>query len=157
MNSSDLATFIAAHNITAEIIHLSDHTPTVEAAAQTLRVPVEQIAKSILFLAEASPVLVIANGLNRIDYRRLGDYLNLSRKRIKMADADQVLGIAGYIVGAMPPFGHKTRLRTLIDTRMFDQSEVFAGGGDINAMLRVKPAEIVRVTGGERIAVAADS
>jgi prolyl-tRNA editing enzyme YbaK/EbsC (Cys-tRNA(Pro) deacylase) len=153
MDSADLAAFIAANGITAEIIRLPDHTPTVEVAAQALGVRIEQVVKSILFLAEGSPVLVIANGTNRIDYRRLGDYLNLSRKRIKMADADQVLDIAGYIVGSMPPFGHKTRLRTLIDARMFEQPEVFAGGGDINAILRVAADEIMRVTGGERVEV----
>lgn len=153
MNSSDLAAFIAANGITAEIILLPDHTPTVEVAAQALGVRIEQVAKSILFLAEGSPVLVIANGTNRIDYRRLGDYLNLSRKRIKMADADQVLNFAGYIVGSMPPFGHKSKLRTLIDARMFEQPEVYAGGGDINAMLRVTADEIMRVTSGERAEV----
>jgi Cys-tRNA(Pro) deacylase len=153
VNSSDLAAFIAANGITAEIILLPDHTPTVEVAAQALGVRIEQVAKSILFLAEGSPVLVIANGTNRIDYRRLGDYLNLSRKRIKMADADQVLNFAGYIVGSMPPFGHKSKLRTLIDARMFEQPEVYAGGGDINAMLRVTADEIMRVTSGERAEV----
>jgi Cys-tRNA(Pro) deacylase len=153
MDSSDLAAFIAANSITAEIIHTEDHTPTVEAAAQALGVHVEQIAKSILFLADGSPVLVIANGTNRIDYRRLGDYLSLSRKRIKMADADQVLNFAGYIVGSMPPFGHKSKLRTLIDARMFEQPEVYAGGGAINAMLRITPNEIVRVTDGKKVDV----
>jgi Cys-tRNA(Pro) deacylase len=153
MDSADLAAFIAANGITAEIILLPDHTPTVEVAAQALGVRIEQVVKSILFLAEGSPVLVIANGTNRIDYRRLGDYLNLSRKRIKMADADQVLSIAGYIVGSMPPFGHKSKLRTLFDARMFEQPEVFAGGGSINAMLRITPNEIVRVTDGEKVDV----
>lgn len=150
MNSFDLAAFIAAQHIAAEIIHLPDHTPTVEAAAQALNVAVDQIAKSILFLADGAPVLVIANGTNRIDYRRLAEYLNLSRKKIKMADADQVMEIAGYSVGAMPPFGHKTWLRTLIDARMFDQPVIYAGGGEVNALLRVAPDEVRRVADAEQ-------
>ena len=151
MNSTDLTAFIAAHHIAAKIIHLSDHTPTVETAAQALGVAVEQIGKSILFLADGSPVLVIANGVNRIDYKGLADYFGLSRKRIKMATADEVLDFAGYTVGSMPPFGHKTKLRTLIDSRLFTQSEIFAGGGDIDALLRITPDEIMRATAGERV------
>jgi prolyl-tRNA editing enzyme YbaK/EbsC (Cys-tRNA(Pro) deacylase) len=149
MNASDLAAFIAAHEIAAEIILLAEHTPTVEAAARALDVPVARIAKSILFLAGDSPVLVVANGTHRIDYKRLAGTLGLSRKKIRMADSQQVMSIAGYAVGAMPPFGHTARLRTLIDRRMFDQPQVYAGGGEINAMLRVTPEEIRRVAGAE--------
>ena len=153
MDSTDLATFIATHTVAAELIHLADHTPTVETAAQALNVSVEQIVKSILFLAEGSPLLVIANGLRRIDYRRLSEYLHLSRRQIKMAEAAQVFEIAGYPIGAMPPFGHQTRLRTLIDHHVFDQPEIFAGGGAINALLRITPAEIARVTGGVKVEI----
>jgi Cys-tRNA(Pro) deacylase len=153
MDSTDLAAFISTHAVAAEIIHLPDHTPTVEAAAQALGVPVDRIAKSILFLADGAPVLVIANGTSRFDYRRLAGHLGLSRKKIKMAGAEEVMQAAGYEVGAMPPFGHKTRLRTLIDARMFDQPEIYAGGGEIDALLRLRPQEIERVTGGERVEV----
>lgn len=153
MTSSDLAAFIAAHNITAEIIRLGAHTPTVEVAAQVLGVQVEQVGKSILFIADEQPVLVIANGTNRVDYKRLAEYLGLPRKRIRIANADQVLEIAGYVVGSMPPFGHKTPLRTLMDARTFEQSTFYAGGGDIDAMLRVAPSEIARVTQAEKLEV----
>src|SRR5260221_227071 len=75
MDSSDLRAFLAAHAITAELIHLPEHTPTVEIAAQALGVVVDQVAKSTLFRADGAPVLVIANGISRIDYRRLAEYL----------------------------------------------------------------------------------
>ncbi|MBM4424512.1 MAG: YbaK/EbsC family protein [Chloroflexi bacterium] len=153
MNSSDLAAFIAANGAAAEIIRTADHTPTVEAAAQALGVHVDQIVKSILLLADDSPVLVIANGTARVDLKRVADHLGLPRKRVKMADANAVLNLAGYAVGSMPPFGHKTQLRALIDSRAFEQSEVFAGGGEINAMLRIAPDEILRIVGGEKVEV----
>jgi len=153
MNSADLAAFITAHNITAEIIHMETHTPTVKSAARALGVHPDQIIKSILCLADGSPALVVASGTARIDLKRLADHLNISRKRVKMADAPTVFEISGFEVGAMPPFGHKTKLRTLIDGRVFAQAEVYGGGGDINAMMRVAPAEIVRVTQGEQVDV----
>lgn len=153
MDSADLAVFIRDRAIAAEIVHLEQHTPTVEVAAQALGVAVDQIAKSILFLADETPLLVVANGLHRIDYKRLAEYFNLSRKKLRIASPEEVLNIAGFIVGSMPPFGHKTALRTLLDARLFEQAEVYAGGGDIDALLRVKPTEIERVTVGVRLAV----
>jgi prolyl-tRNA editing enzyme YbaK/EbsC (Cys-tRNA(Pro) deacylase) len=153
MTSTDLAAFIAAHNITAQIIHMAEHTPTVESAAAALGVGVEQIGKSILFVADETPVLVVASGTNRIDYKRLAEYLGLSRRRIRIANPEEVESIAGFVVGSMPPFGHKTPLRTLMDARAFAQSEFYAGGGDINAMLRVSPDEILRVSNAEKVEV----
>ena len=153
MNSADLAAFISAHNITAEIVHMGTHTPTVETAAQALGVHPDQIVKSILCLADGSPVLVVASGTARIDLKRLADSLGLARKRVKMADAPTVLEISGFEVGAMPPFGHKIKLRTLIDRRVFDQPEVYGGGGEVDAMMRIAPAEIAQVASGERVEV----
>jgi Cys-tRNA(Pro) deacylase len=153
MNSADLAAFIAKHDIPAELIYMEADTPTVETAAEALGVHPDQIVKSILCLADGTPVLVVASGTARLDLKRLADHLGLARKRVKMADAPTVLEISGFEVGAMPPFGHKTKLRTVIDGRVFAQPEVYGGGGDINAMMRIAPAEIVRVTGGEQVDV----
>jgi prolyl-tRNA editing enzyme YbaK/EbsC (Cys-tRNA(Pro) deacylase) len=55
--------------------------------------------------------------------------------------------ITGYPVGAVPPFGQRQRLPVLIDRRVMAQSEVYAGGGAIDTLLKVTPKEIVRVTG----------
>jgi prolyl-tRNA editing enzyme YbaK/EbsC (Cys-tRNA(Pro) deacylase) len=79
--------------------------------------------------------------------------VGLSRKRVRLAGAAAVRAITGYPVGGVPPLGHPRRLRTLIDRRVLDQPEVFAGGGAVDALLRITPAEIVRVTGAEKVDV----
>jgi len=155
MDASHISAYLRQHNIPGEVVILPEHTPTVEAAARAVGTSVERIVKSLLFLADDQPVLVIANGTARVDYKRVADYLNLSRKRVKMADAPTVLEITGFPVGTMPPFGHKSRLRTLIDAGVLAQPEVYAGGGAIDVLLRIAPAEIVRVTNAEMVNVSA--
>jgi prolyl-tRNA editing enzyme YbaK/EbsC (Cys-tRNA(Pro) deacylase) len=91
-----------------------------------------------------------------VDYKRVADYLGLSRKRLKLADAPTVFAITGFPVGTVPPFGHKTRLRTLVDAAVLVQPEVYAGGGAIDALLRITPAEIVRAARAETVNVAAE-
>jgi prolyl-tRNA editing enzyme YbaK/EbsC (Cys-tRNA(Pro) deacylase) len=49
----------------------------------------------------------------------------------------------------MPPFGHRLALRTLVDAAIMGLDQVFGGGGDIDAMLRIAPPELLRVTQGE--------
>ena len=154
MNSLDLARFIEQNEIEAEILHLQSETPTVAAAAEALDVRPEQIIKSVLFLADGRPVLVIANGLTRIQRKLLADVLAMSRRRVKMANGQQVEAITGYPIGAVPPFGHPKRLDTQIDQGVLQEDVVFGGGGEIDALMRVAVPELQRATGGRIVDVA---
>ena len=49
----------------------------------------------------------------------------------------------------MPPFGHKQELRTLVDPAVTRQGVIYGGGGDIDAMLRLTPAELLAATRAE--------
>jgi Cys-tRNA(Pro) deacylase len=149
MDSSDLQHFIDENEIKATILPMKAHTPTVEDAARALEVEASQIIKSLVFHVDGTPLLVINNGLDRVDRRKLAAYLNVGRKRIKFAAPDQVFDLTGYIVGSMPPFGHKKKLRTLVDPGVTRQEVIYGGGGDIDAMLRLKPAELLAVTRAE--------
>ena len=152
----DLQSFMATHLIPGEILHLSVPTPTVETAAQAVGVRAEQIVKSILFLVnDASaaqafmPVLAIACGTAHVERRAIAARYGVGRKRVKLASPEEVLAISGYEVGAMPPFGHRQPLPTLLDCRVLDLPEAYAGGGAENALVRLDPHEIARVTAAE--------
>jgi prolyl-tRNA editing enzyme YbaK/EbsC (Cys-tRNA(Pro) deacylase) len=147
----ELQTYIRAQNISAEIVRLDVPTPTVETAAQAVGTRVDQIIKSILFLAEDHPVLAIACGLSNIQRRAIADLYGIGKKRVKLATPEMVLEISGYEVGAMPPFGHRQPLNTIIDQRVLDFTETYAGGGAENVLLHLDPHEILRVTGARVI------
>lgn len=153
-NSHNLQQFIAAHAIDADIVHLDEGTPTVASAAAALGVTPRQIIKSVLFLADDAPVLVITNGLTRIHRKRLADTLGTSRRRVKIADAAQVQAITGYPVGAVPPFGHPQALPTLLDMGVLDETAVYGGGGELNALLYVTPGVLQRVTQAQIVDIA---
>lgn len=142
----ELVTFMRAGKIQGEILRLSVPTPTVEAAAQAVNASPEQIIKSILFLVDDQPVLAVACGKSTIERRAIADLYGVGKKRVKLAQSDQVLEISGYEVGAMPPFGHRQPLTTLIDPKVLASPESYAGGGAENALVRLNPQEILRVT-----------
>jgi len=153
LTSADLQRFIEAHYIQATILPMAEHTPTVLDAARVLGVAPEQIIKSLVFWVREEPLLVINNGLARVDQRKVANYLGVGRKHVKFAGTDRALDITGYVVGSMPPFGHRQKLRVLVDPAITALTVIFGGGGDINAMLRLSPAELLRVTGAEVVAV----
>lgn len=146
-DSIDLMTFMAEHQINAEVVRLQVETPTVEDAAKAVSTSVEQIVKSLLFLVDGEPVLAIACGNDPVDRRSIAAHLGVGRKRVKLADAASVLAITGYPVGAVPPFGLRKQPLTLIDRRVLEHDMVYAGGGAIDALVRVSPLEIQRVSG----------
>lgn len=147
LTSDDLDAFIAQRGISAEILHLPVETPTVEDAARAVGTEPGRIVKSLLFLIDGSPALVIACGSSLVSRRRLATHFAISPKRVKLATPEAALLASGYAVGALPPFGHREQLPTLIDRRVVAQDQVYAGGGSIRALLRIGSQELARVTG----------
>jgi Cys-tRNA(Pro) deacylase len=146
LSSTDLCEFIENRGIDATVLTLAAHTTTVEDAARVLGVDTAQIIKSLVFMIDDQPLLVINNGTARVDRKKLAVLIGVGRKRIKFARADQALAATGFVVGSMPPFGHRQKLRTFVDPAVTKVAVVFGGGGDVNAMMRLTPSELLRVT-----------
>jgi Cys-tRNA(Pro) deacylase len=151
LDGSDLQAFIDARGLDAAILPMDRHTATVAEAAAALGVDSQRIIKSLLFVADQQPVLVINAGMARVDRKKLAAHLGLNRKRVKFASSDQVLEMAGYAVGGMPPFGHRQRLRTLVDTAVIGLTTVYGGGGAVDAMMRLSTSELMRATQAEAV------
>lgn len=151
LGPDDLQAYMQLNNIPGDILHLEVPTPTVAAAAQAVGTAPDQIVKSILFLVDRHPVLAVTCGQMIVDQRVLAGLYQVGRKKVKLATPEYVLQKSGYEVGALPPFGHRTPLPTWMDVRVLEQSEVFAGGGAENTLVRLKPDDILRATGAELI------
>jgi prolyl-tRNA editing enzyme YbaK/EbsC (Cys-tRNA(Pro) deacylase) len=146
---ADLAVYIRESCVAAEIVPMTVETPTVPAAAAALGVTAAQIIKSLLFVVRDAPVLVIASGDVTVDRRVLAERAGVGRKQVKLADATTVLALTGYLVGGVPPFGHRERVPVLLDAAIRTWGVIYGGGGDDRTLLRVTPDELARATGGE--------
>lgn len=149
LSREDLQHFIETNHIDATILPMNGHTSTVSDAARELGVETDQIIKSLVFMAGDSPLLVINNGLSRVDRKKLAVLMGVGRKKVKFATAEQALEMTGFVVGSMPPFGHRQRLRTLVDPAVMALETIYGGGGNIDAMMRLTPQELTKVTGAE--------
>jgi prolyl-tRNA editing enzyme YbaK/EbsC (Cys-tRNA(Pro) deacylase) len=149
MDRTDLQTYIDDHHIQATIMPLNEHTLTVGDAARALAVDADQIIKSLVFHIDGDPLLVINNGLARVDRRNLAAHLGVGRKKVKFASPDNAFTLTGFVVGSMPPFGHKQKLRTLVDTAVTQLDIIYGGGGDVDAMMRLTSRELLSVSQAE--------
>ncbi len=158
LTPDDLENYLSKNRIDAEIVRLKAHTPTVETAAEVVRVSPDQIVKSLLFLidlpeGERREVLVIASGTGKIDRRLLGKHFGVSRRKTVFADAETVQELTGYPVGAVPPLGHRQPLEVLVDPDVLKHQVVYGGGGSDRALMRLDPQDILRHNQAEVVAV----
>ncbi len=118
-------------------------TRTVTEAAQAVGCQPAQIAKSIVFVADGEPVVVVASGARRIDPDALCQVLDCAEAR--PASAEEVRAATGFSPGGVPPFSHG--LPVIIDQALLDEGRVWAAGGDGNTVFEVDAAQLVKCTG----------
>ena len=118
-------------------------TRTVTEAAQAVGCQPAQIAKSIVFVADGEPVVVVASGARRIDPDALCQVLDCAEAR--PASAEEVRAATGFSPGGVPPFSHG--LPVIIDQALLDEGRVWAAGGDGNTVFEVDAEKLARCTG----------
>jgi prolyl-tRNA editing enzyme YbaK/EbsC (Cys-tRNA(Pro) deacylase) len=136
-----------------QVLEFDASTRTAADAAAAIGCRVAEIAKSLIFRAEPSgrAVLVIASGINRVDERKVGELIG---EKIIRADADFVREKTGFAIGGMPPLGHAEPLLTLVDESLAAFETIWAAAGTPNAVFRLTPADLLRLTGGTAAAFA---
>ena len=127
------------------VIELPVEARTSQQAADAVGVRVGQIAKSLVFMVDGAPIMVIASGVNRVDERKLA---TLAGGKVRRADADNVKKATGYTIGGVPPFGHDTALRLWIDEDLLGHDLIYAAGGVPECIFPLTPEELLKATGG---------
>jgi len=133
---------------TLQVVELPASTRTAMEAAQAVGCDVGQIVKSLIFKAKRSerPILVIASGANRVNEKAIEALID---EALGKADADFVRQRTGFVIGGVPPVGHIEPVQTFIDQDLLAYDEVWAAAGTPNAIFRLAPADLVRMTGGQ--------
>jgi prolyl-tRNA editing enzyme YbaK/EbsC (Cys-tRNA(Pro) deacylase) len=108
-------------------------------------VGVGQIAKSLVFTVNGTPVMVIASGANRVDEVRLG---RLAGGAVRRADPETVRQVTGYAIGGVPPVGHQTTMAIYLDRDLWRYPLVYAAAGVPECVFPLAPEELARATGG---------
>jgi Cys-tRNA(Pro) deacylase len=145
-NAARVVEAAAALGLEIERCEFPEGTRTAEEAAQAIGVEVGQIVKSLVFKLDGAMVMALVSGRNRLDEGRLATALGGSV--VGRADATGVREATGFAIGGVPPFGHPTRLPTVIDEDLLHYDTVWAAAGTPRDVFAVTPADLVRITGG---------
>ncbi len=124
-------------------------TATSAEAAASIGTTLGSIVKSLVFMVDGQPLVILASGDQRIDTRKLAAMYNISRKKVKVATTEECVTIIGYAPGGVPPVGHRSRVPMLIDQTLGRYEMVYAAAGAPNAIFPIPYAKLVEITGGQ--------
>jgi Cys-tRNA(Pro) deacylase len=130
---------------------LEHPTRTVSEAASAVGCADAQIAKTLVFVADGDPVLVVASGAHRVDPEALCDIFDVAE--IRQASPDEVRVATGYNVGGVSPLG--CQLPVAFDEDLLQHERIYVAGGDGNTLFEVEPRTLAEAIGA-RVARVAD-
>ena len=126
---------------------LEASSATVELAAQALQCAPERIAKTLSFLVQDDPVLIVAAGDGRIDNQK---YKAQFGTKAKMLTPEQAETMVGHAVGGVCPFGVKPGVRVFLDQSLKRFEEVYPACGSANSAVRLSIPELELSSGCEK-------
>jgi prolyl-tRNA editing enzyme YbaK/EbsC (Cys-tRNA(Pro) deacylase) len=138
---------LEAAGLEIEVVKLEDSARTAQLAADAIGTELGSIVKSLVFLVDGAPVLVLVAGDRRADPAKLKKALGARRAMI--ADADRVKQETGFSIGGVPPVGHLRRLPVWIDRSLGRFDIVYAAAGHPHAVFPVAFEILIQVTDGQ--------
>jgi prolyl-tRNA editing enzyme YbaK/EbsC (Cys-tRNA(Pro) deacylase) len=145
---------LAAAGLASRVLKLNVAARTSQQAADALGIDVGQIAKSLIFRTETSgrAVLVIAAGDRRVDEARIARELG---EPIGRAGPAFVREHSSFAIGGVAPLAHARPMVTFVDRSLRRFAVVWAAGGTPHCVFPLAPDELLRVSGGVELDVAA--
>ncbi len=117
---------------------------TVELAAAALGCEPARIAKSLTFMVNDTPVMILAAGDVKIDNPK---YKAQFGTKAKMLTAEQVSELIGHEVGGVCPFGINDGVEVYLDVSLKRFDHVYPACGSGNSAVKLTIEELEKCSG----------
>ncbi len=142
-----VATFLRESGAEARLEELPGSAATAEAAAETIGCELRQIVKSLVFVCDDLPVVVLVPGDRRADVAKIARGAGAESARV--ARPEEVEAATGFEPGGVAPFPGSSGRRVLVEQTLLTESLVWVGAGSPRHMVALAPTELVRLARGE--------
>ncbi len=140
-------TFLEARGLAGGLTEFEKSTKTAAEAAEAMGCELGQIVKSLVVLADGTPVLALVAGDRRGDLDAIA--MQVGASKVRMADAESVRSATGYAIGGVSPFDLPADLTVLIDDSLARFEIVYPAAGTPSSMVKMRFEELVGVIDGE--------
>lgn len=146
----EVKNYLAARQVA--VLEFDLATPCSVTAARAVGCSVAEIAKSILFMVGAEPVLVVTSGDMKVKSSLLKQALGRSGK-VRLPEAEEVRQHTGYAPGGVCPFLLPARLPVLVDRSLRRFTTVYPAAGNDFSAVPLSVERLLELTGGREVTV----
>ncbi len=139
MSLENVKKYFAQSGMDSRILELDESSATVELAAIALKTQGCRIAKTLSFLVEEKPVLIVMAGDAKIDNKKYRDFF---KTKAKMLTVEQVVSLIGHNVGGVCPFAVNEGVQTFLDVSLRRFETVFPACGSSNSAIELTIPEL---------------
>ena len=131
--------YLEKYGLADRIIVTEHSSATVSEAAEAIGCEPAMIAKTLSFLQEDQPVLILADGLARIDNRK---YKERFHCKARMIPAELVETLIGHDIGGVCPFGIHQDVRVYLDESLRKHEFVYPAVGTDHSGVKLTIPEL---------------
>lgn len=121
------------------ILEFAVSSATVDLAAKALNCEPCKIAKTLSFMIEEHPILIVAAGDTKIDNQK---YKAQFKTKAKMLTPEQAETLIGHSVGGICPFAVNNQVTVYLDQSLKRFTTVFPACGSSNSAIELTIAEL---------------
>ncbi len=136
--------YFKTHNMEQRIREFDTSSATVELAAMALDCEPARIAKSLSFVVNQAPVLVVAAGDAKVDNSK---YKAQFQVKAKMLTADETQALVGHNIGGVCPFAINSGVAVYLDESLKRFDTVFPACGSSNSCIELTIEELEEHSG----------
>lgn len=122
-----------------KILEFPVSSATVAEAAKAVGTEERRIAKTLSFMLDDGPILVVAAGDAKVDNKK---YKSTFHKKASMLKVDELTELVGHPVGGVCPFGINEGVRVYLDQSLRRFPSVFPACGSANSAIELTIPEL---------------
>ena len=144
MSVDKVKKYFSQYGMDSRILEFDGSSATVDLAAAALNCEPGRIAKTLSFIVQDKPILIVSAGNVKIDNAK---YKAFFGKKVKMLTADQVMELVGHAVGGVCPFAIKDGVTVYLDASLKKYETVFPACGSSNSAIELTIEEMEKYSG----------
>ena len=131
--------YLQKYGLENKIMEFSVSSATVEEAARAINCKEEEIAKTLSFIVDDKPILIVVAGDSKIDNSK---YKTEFHTKAKMIPFDQVEKLTGHAVGGVCPFGVNPNVDIYLDNSLKRFEVIYPACGSSNSAVKLSLDEL---------------
>jgi len=139
-----VAEVLRRSGIDARVEEFPEGTPTAGAAAKAVGASRAQIVKSLVFVCDGRPTLVLVPGDRRADENKVA--AAAATRHARVARPEEVIAATGFEPGGVAPFPAPGIAQVLMASELLVHERVWVGAGSERHMAGLSPHDLARLT-----------